>query len=900
MKVKMLITDGDAKAGDIVDVSERQGKEMIEHKWAELIEEPAPVVEPIEEITQEIEPLLTTAIPPKENLPPELLELKQFILWFEEDRGTKKTKVPAAPWKTGHWMAASATNPENWATFDTAVEYAKQKEGYGIGFSLKTDGGIVAMDLDNCIDNEGKISAFATNVFKRADSYVEVSPSGKGLHVFIHGNLADKVVKDGKIEIYCRDRYFTLTGRRLKEGPLALNSNDELLEELLSKYWERPTPAIVDKAIDKSVMITRIFDVSKLRRVGKQLQGTHPIHGSTTGANFAINEEKNVWYCYRHGSGGGPLSLLGVVGEIVKCEDCVPGRIRGETFTKIINLAKERGLVPQEWVQEEELTDKFITDRIMDKYQFYCDRDDEATTLYIWGGVGWRNGIAEGTILNELSEIFKGEDLRHGMALERTVNFIKGQAMNRQLNQKPPRIIPFVNGLYDAIDDKLLPHDASFFYVNVIPHEFNPTATCPNWEKWLGEVIREEDIKFVQEWAGYQFYTDYPEPGFLINLGKGQNGKTIFMDILQKIIGEKNISNVSLSDIVNGPYAMSELHQKLANISDEISNRAVRDAGPLKMISAGSYVEARQIYGKHFNFRNYAKPTYACNEPPEFRDESDAIKYRLKAVEFPYTFSKKPAKGEKQARDRKKIETELENEIPGIINWALEGLKRLIASSFTFTESRSTEETWNFYKRKSSPVACFIEEGLDFTENPEDVLSRDEIYQAFSAWLKDSKVDLNVSRDKFFKSMKACGVEATQSREYDRQRVYIGIKCHSVTPVHPPKTPPKPHKKQYKIGETEKEADKEGVGGTIIGDEERDSVTEQSIRTRLFEAFGTTPFKVSQLKDHFQGDDFKSACLMLPEMEKRGEAERWSFESEGIEGWQLVKRGSVSVEKEEE
>ena len=62
------------------------------------------------------------------------------------------------------------------------------------------------------------------------------------------------------------------------------------------------------------------------------------------------------------------------------------------------------------------------------------------------------------------------------------------------------------------------------------------------------------------------------------------------------------------------------------------------------------------------------------------------------------------------------------------------------------------------------------------------------------------------------------------------------------------------------------------------------------IRTRLFEAFGTTPFKVSQLPEHFHGDDLKSAVLMLPEMEKRGEAERWPFESEGIEGWQLRRK----------
>ncbi|KUO40626.1 MAG: hypothetical protein APZ16_04415 [Candidatus Hadarchaeum yellowstonense] len=57
---------------------------------------------------------------------------------------------------------------------------------------------------------------------------------------------------------------------------------------------------------------------------------------------------------------------------------------------------------------------------------------------------------------------------------------------------------------------------------------------------------------------------------------------------------------------------------------------------------------------------------------------------------------------------------------------------------------------------------------------------------AFTTWLKDRKVNLNVSRDKFFKAMKALGIEATQSREYDRKRVYMGYKCHSVTCVQPP------------------------------------------------------------------------------------------------------------------
>jgi len=441
--------------------------------------------------------------------------------------------------------------------------------------------------------------------------------------------------------------------------------------------------------------------------------------------------------------------------------------------------------------EEEGITDKYIADRIMNKYLFFCDRHDENATLYIWNGAGWDNGVAENYILNELSEIFKDEQDRGGMVLERTVNFIKGQAMNLNLTPKPSNIIAFQNGLYDISTGELKPHDPTIFYTNVIPHNFDPEAKCPKWEKWLKEVVREEDIDFIQEWIGYLMYDSYPEPAFVILVGKGQNGKSVFMHVIQELVGEKNYTNVSLHDIVSGPYALSELHRKLANICDEISNRAVRNSGPLKMISAGSWVEARQIYGKHFHFRNYAKPMYSCNEPPEFKDESDAIKYRLKAIEFPYTFRKNPdaTKGEKQARDRRELEAELKAEIPGIINWALKGLKRLMDNNFTFTESRSTEETWAFYRRKSNPVACFVEECLEFTDDPADVISKPEMYEKFTAWLKSVKIDLNVNRDRFFKAMKALGVEATRSREHDMKRVYLGWKCSNVPTVQPPKFP---------------------------------------------------------------------------------------------------------------
>jgi len=60
---------------------------------------------------------------------------------------------------------------------------------------------------------------------------------------------------------------------------------------------------------------------NQFRMVGKEFRGTHPIHGSTTGNNFAINFEKNVWYCFRHGHGGGINSFIGMMEKIISCEE---------------------------------------------------------------------------------------------------------------------------------------------------------------------------------------------------------------------------------------------------------------------------------------------------------------------------------------------------------------------------------------------------------------------------------------------------------------------------------------------------------------------------------------------------------------------------------------------------
>lgn len=594
-------------------------------------------------------------------------------------------------------------------------------------------------------------------------------------------------------------------------------------------------------------------------------------------------------------------------GEILKIFSKLFPTLTKEAFDKVcMDMASAESFgdlpsPPEPLPEEEQISDKQITDTIIASHQFYCDITDPNTTLYVWRGGEWCNSIAEGLVLNELSKIFDLEEDRSRMLLDKTVNFIKGKAMENVVLPKPPRLISFKNGVLNVETLAFsTQHDSGLFYINQIPHDYNPSVDCPNWKKWLGEVVREEDIAFLQEWMGYHFYDDLPEPAFLVLTGNGQNGKSVFMDMLIEILGHKNITNISLVKLTYDAYAPSELFHKLANISDEIKHGVISDAGVLKEAASGSYIHARQIYGKGFDFKPYAKITYACNEPPEIKDQSEAIKFRLKVVEFPYTFAKEPVGDQKPARERQEIMDELRIEIPGIVNWAIEGLRRLMKNKFKFSRSKSTEETWLFYQRRSNPVVCFIEECLEFTDDDADWMSREALLSNFRTWVENSKIKIKVSRNKFWRDMKEQGIEANRSREHDMKRVYLGMKCSSV-PIQPTivlSTENHNIREDDNIVEYmgKREAVKSGTLEQITSSKEEKptqvdvGTVEQSIRTRLFEAFGTTPFKVSQLPEVFQGGDLKSAYLMLPEMEKRGEAIQFPSEG-GLLIWQLVRKG---------
>lgn len=122
----------------------------------------------------------------------------------------EKGKIDKIPKNPHNGYNASCNNKESWSDYNTAVNAVKRYGFNGIGFEL--DNGIVGVDLDDALDENGKLTKDADDIVEALDSYTEISPSGKGLHIFCKGKLPPGRRRKGNIEMYSSNRFFTVTG----------------------------------------------------------------------------------------------------------------------------------------------------------------------------------------------------------------------------------------------------------------------------------------------------------------------------------------------------------------------------------------------------------------------------------------------------------------------------------------------------------------------------------------------------------------------------------------------------------------------------------------------------------------------------------------------------------------
>lgn len=330
-------------------------------------------------------------------------------------------------------------------------------------------------------------------------------------------------------------------------------------------------------------------------------------------------------------------------------------------------------------------------------------------------------------------------------------------------------IINLENGLLDVNTGELKPHAADFLSTMRIPVIYDPQAKCPKVQNFLDSILREDDKKVILELFGYSLIPDYSIPVVLILLGEGSNGKTQLLHLLGRFIGKNNYTSVSLQDIEDDSFAVSNLEGKLLNLQGDLSSKWLSGVGMLKKLSGQDPIYANRKHRDPIQFDNFARLVFASNKPPQIEEDTLAIWRRILPLDLPNTFE-----GEKDIKNY--VDTILTpKELSGLLNLALEGLQRLLNKG-DFSYKGSYSDRSRHYTIASDPARAFVEErcnvGSDFK------ILKSELYKAYGLFCDKNRVQLS-GEAQFGKELRQVPGLSISDKQYqekgERVRWWLGI-----------------------------------------------------------------------------------------------------------------------------
>lgn len=246
-------------------------------------------------------------------------------------------------------------------------------------------------------------------------------------------------------------------------------------------------------------------------------------------------------------------------------------------------------------------------------------------------------------------------------------------------------------------------HEDFLRYKIEFPYEVK--AEAPIFKKYLEKVLPDESTRnILAEFMGYVFIrhgSNLKLEKALVLYGSGSNGKSVFFEIINALLGKENLSNFSLSSLTdsNG-YYRAKLEGKLVNYASEINGKL--ETSIFKQLVSGEPVEARLPYGEPFQITDYAKLIFNCNELPKEIEQTHAYFRRFLIIPFNVTI-------EPNEMDRELHSKIIKNELPGVLNWILEGLQRVLKNK-KFSDCEISDKALSTYQNESDSVLMFLNE----------------------------------------------------------------------------------------------------------------------------------------------------------------------------------------------
>jgi len=685
------------------------------------------------------------------NIPIELRKIPRWVMWSFVEVGDEENKRWAKMPLQTTGRYASSTNPDTWTDFLSVEQAYNSGKFDGIGFVFTQEDDLVGIDLDDVYDHHtGRfINAAMQQLASQIDGYMEVSPSGTGVKIFtrsqpFHAHTDHAI----GFEAYSKGRYFTVTGHTISG---AIPEEPQDLTGIIPERTMRNTgDAFGDYTApledwDLHRVETELLDryddygYESWLKVGMVLH--HQFNGdieaceawdrwSSKGAKYHSNACENKWRTFK-GSGSTLRSLI----FLVNAQERKEALARGEIVLDSGAMNHARTFLDNYFSSEE-------------GYRLVHYADD----FYIYAGTHYEV-IEEATIRSKVYA-FLDKCKKAGKqgalvpfnpspaSVSGAIDAIKSIVhLANHPNTKPPiwleeyastkpaasKLISLKNGIFHLEDSILLPHSLGFFTQNSLPFAYDPSATCPQWDQFLQSVWPDdqESINTLQEMFGYILSGDTRQQKFFNIIGPRRSGKGTINKVLVSLLGQHNTVAPELGELCDTFGLQPWLGKLLASFTDARAPERNRSAvvSQLLRIVGGDTITVNRKNKESWNGYLPTRLVIYSNEVLQLTENSNALTGRMIVLKMTKSFFNK---------EDTDLAHKLEQELGGIFNWAMEGLKRRLARGGHFVQPQTGKEYLDLMAELGNPMGTFTEDALEF--DPLTYTRKEDVFACWKHW----------------------------------------------------------------------------------------------------------------------------------------------------------------------
>ena len=583
--------------------------------------------------------------------------------------------------------------------------------------------------------------------------------NGQPLHLGEIQGPGTQIVAPGSIHSVTGEPY-----KVIDDSPIAALSLEEVKAAIEGLKTSRVTEQILHRTEtspkeDDQFRNIRIDDIAypkgETRRIGDEIQGTHPTHGSTTGKNFRIDLKKNTWYCDRCHSGGGPALWLAVESGILRCDQAASGALRGDDFRKVLRIAEERGLVKKNLPYFKKLNRKAEPEKtkeitlldVVDEHLFqagprkgqveYTFNPDKAADAIIntYNVVAtpdekiwiYENGYYKDNgkvIIDKILDRVAGKLYTINVSKETQKKVFLRSMEEYDIFDQNPYLLCVRNGVIDLLTGDFLEHSPGYYLTSAASVEYDPSKRPTEFIKFLeGACTNDDDRLTLIDWiVACACLTEFEYILFLT--GHGSNGKHVYEALLQAFFGSDATEAISLEELMNSRFAMGYLRRARICISSE-TNPDKTKTELIKKISGNDWISSDVKNKDRARFKAYTQLIFDSNSMPIFEDTSYGFARRFTRVVMPYKFVDHPDAEDplQKKADRHLLEKlTTDQELSGILNLIIIRAKEIALDRRIHRKDDSFER----YEEQSYSVSDFMEKFIQFDPMMRDLPSWQE------------------------------------------------------------------------------------------------------------------------------------------------------------------------------